>query len=636
MYRLTGYVSAILFILMSLPMWAQNYRSINGVGNNAINVLKGSTNDYLINYVPQDFADKISIPKLDETYNKPNPRKISNALFDQPLGINDKTGLSDFTWVFAQFIDHDINLQEYDETQTLTNIIVPEDDQFFPPNTIIKTQRCKIAEGTGTSELNPARYKNKVTAFIDLSTIYGSDSIRATWLRTFQNGKLKVSQGNMLPWNTSDGEFNSPVDDFAPKMVDETNSLLKYFVAGDKRANENPLLIGLHTLFVREHNRICETLLAENPLWDDEKTYQEARKLNVAFLQSIVYNEWLPQLGIKIPTFSGYQAQIDPQVMNVFSAAAFRIGYTLINSNVLRLDSHGKSLPIGNLQVKDAYYNPVATLLTGGIEPFFRGMATQVQQEMDGRVIDDIRNFKLSGKDEVRLDLIAINITRGRERGLPAYNGVSNAFGFPSYRDFISLTDNADEAAALEAIYGSVANLDPWVGMLAEKHMPNAIMGRLMMAIFEKQFQDLRDGDRFYFENDTAMTAEEIKLAKSTTLRDILMRNTSIDLMQENVFRATSYDDIPFGPKPLPIDLRAELYPNPVSQMANFNIYSEQKQNANMLVYDVNGRVVYQNILPLEDGITKSSIDFSTLTGGVYNVVISNARNYTIVRMFKD
>ena len=55
-----------------------------------------------------------------------------------------------------------------------------------------------------------------------------------------------------------------------------------------------------------------------------------------------------------------------------------------------------------------------------------------------------------------------------------------------------------------------------------------------------------------------------------------------------------------------------------------------------MLVYDVNGRVVYQNILPLEDGITKSTIDFSTLTGGVYNVVISNARNYTIVRMFKD
>ena len=74
MYRLTGYVSAILFILMSLPMWAQNYRSINGVGNNTINVLKGSANDYLINYVPLDFADKISIPKLDETYNKPNPR----------------------------------------------------------------------------------------------------------------------------------------------------------------------------------------------------------------------------------------------------------------------------------------------------------------------------------------------------------------------------------------------------------------------------------------------------------------------------------------------------------------------------------------------------------------------------------
>ena len=43
---------------------------------------------------------------------------------------------------------------------------------------------------------------------------------------------------------------------------------------GDNRANENMALAVLHTVFLREHNRIASELGNINPLWDDEKIYQ--------------------------------------------------------------------------------------------------------------------------------------------------------------------------------------------------------------------------------------------------------------------------------------------------------------------------------------------------------------------------
>lgn len=634
MHRLTSYKTAVL-VLLSIPMWAQTYRSIDGSGNNLVYPAAGSTNDKIINYVPLDYADKVYEPKLDETYNRPNPRVVSNALFDQPGLIFDKTGLSDFAWVFGQFIDHDLSLVEEDQSKPLKNIVIPRSDLHFEPGSVMPIFRSKISNGTGTSESNPVRFENKITAFLDGSMIYGSDEIRASWLRAGVDGKLKTSEGNLLPWNTTDGNFNGAVDYSAPQMGDETKSLVKFFVAGDVRANENPLLIAMHTLFLREHNRLCEDLKNSNPGWNDEKLYQEARKLNIAFLQNIVFNEWLPALGIHLPNYSGYVQDINPQIMNVFSAAAFRIGHTLINSNILRLDNEGRSMTTGSMRLRDAFFNPQAVLLTGGIEPFFQGMGTQTQQELDCRVVDDVRNFLFASNGKKGLDLVAINITRGRERGLPSFNGVANAFGLPSYKTFSALTDAPQEAAALQAVYGNVDNLDPWVGMLAEKHMPNAIMGRLMMTILEKQFQDLRDGDRYYFENDASISEAEYNSIKNTHMRDILMRNTAIELMQNEVFKAMPFNNIPFGPKPLPIELRAELYPNPVSAEGNMNIYSEKEQNVKALVYDVSGRIVYEHNLHLYKGITKKTIDFSRLSGGMYNIVLSNDKAYTILRMYK-
>ncbi|NNE28307.1 MAG: T9SS type A sorting domain-containing protein [Saprospiraceae bacterium] len=411
------------------------------------------------------------------------------------------------------------------------------------PNVTIPMFRSHEVPGTGTAIGNPREHENLITAFIDGSGIYGSDQARADWLRTFQEGKLKTSSGDLLPWNTTTLEKNDPLDPSAPFMGDDVGFSPTLFVAGDVRANEQPLLIAFHTLFVREHNRQCDILLAANPGWTDEQLYQQARKIIGGLIQSVTYNEWLPAMGVHLDDYTGYNSNINPGISNEFSAAAFRMGHTLLNSNIIRMDNLGEIIPEGNLQLFQGFFNP-SVVSDVGLDPYFKGMATQVEQELDNKMINDVRNFLFGPPGAGGLDLAAININRGRERGLPSFNGIRASLGLPIYNNFYELNGNPQVFEPLESTYSEVDAVDAWVGLLSEGHMNGALFGETIMVIMEDQFSDLRDGDRFFYLNDDALSAQEKMEISETTLRDIIMRNTTVEIMQENVFLATSHDDL--------------------------------------------------------------------------------------------
>ncbi len=540
-------ILAYLFILSFTAAQAQIidtdlYRTFTGENNNPDQSNLGAAHTALIRLAGDGYVDGQSIPAGP---NRPNPRTISNTLFAQEGLLNDPVGLSDYTWVFGQFIDHDVTLTDVPQESMPISVPAgdPQFDPFFFGSVVIPFQRNAPRPGTGFGVGNPRNYDNEITAYIDGSGVYGSDESRASWLRSFTDGKMKISTGNLLPYNTLDGELDGEFDPAAPHMADGVGNSPLHFVAGDERANENPLLAGFHTLFVREHNLQCDRLKAENPTWDDEQLYQHARKLVGGLIQSIVYNEWLPTMGVALDQYQGYDPSINPQLTNTFSAAAFRVGHTLLNGNIRRLDANGEVLPEGNMTLRDAFFN-TTVLSETGLDPFLRGMAEQTQQKMDSRVVDDVRNFLFGPPGAGGLDLVSINIMRGRERGLADYNVIRQAYNLPAYFNFEQINPDFDVYDVLEQLYGDINDVDPWVAMVAERADNGSIFGPTIRTIMEKQFADLREGDRFFYLNDPVLTEDEKDWIHTTTFSEIIKRNSDIELMQENVFEAMPFSEI--------------------------------------------------------------------------------------------
>ena len=182
------------------------------------------------------------------------------------------------------------------------------------------------------------------------------------------------------------------------------------------------------------------------------------------------------------------------------------------------------------------------------------------------------------------VDLAAIDIARARDHGIPSYNDLRAAYGLPRITSFTQLTGEATDqfpsdpeidaanpiddpdildivetvpatglptravrrttlAARLRAIYGSVDEVDAFVGMVAEPHLRGSEFGALQAAMWKKQFTALRDGDRFYYENDTGLRRiqERYGVGYRVSLSRLITRNTDVENgeLAADVFRIT-------------------------------------------------------------------------------------------------
>lgn len=508
--------------------------SFNGVGNNLAHPEWGSFKLGFLRLAPQAYADGLSRMAAP---NRPSARAVSNAISAQSTSVVNNRNLTDMVYVFGQFLDHDIT-RTIATTGDSKPITVPVGDPQFDPRSTgtatIPFTRSTFVGGSGKSTTGPRQQNNWVTAFIDGSQVYGSDGDRARALRTMTGGLMKTSAGNMLPFNTLGLE-----NDNDAHQVPDT----QMFLAGDVRANENPGLTSLQTLFVREHNRIATSLAAANPRLDDEQLYQKARRTVIAELQWIVYNEYLPALlgSSAMPAYTGYKATVNPSISNEFSTAAYRFGHSMLDSEVGRLNNDGTEVSGGPLELATSFFNPTVFDTTapnheGDIDAFLKSETTGRAQEVDVLLDDAVRNFLFGPPGAGGLDLAALNIQRGRDHGLADYNTMRASFGLPKVTTFSQITSDASVAAKLQATYGNVNNIDAWVGGLAENHVAGSSLGALFSKVIVDQFTRLRSGDRLYFE--AWMSPADIATIKGTSLSSIIMANTSLTTVQPQAFIA--------------------------------------------------------------------------------------------------
>ena len=502
-------------------------------------------------------------------YDFVNPRAVSNAVAAQSGDEFDEDGRSALLFAFMQFVDHDITATP--ESEEAADIEIPMGDPLFDPfMTGIATMhftRSEAAEGTGEDADSPREQMNAITAWIDGSGIYGSDEVRAQWLRSGVHGKLKAHQspnGELLPCNTPNGDCGGTPTPAAPSMAgdrDRCGNQLRVFVAGDVRANEQPSLLALHVLFLREHNRICNVRVSQG-YTNDEENYQYARRRVGALLQSLVYNEMLPNLGIRLPAYTGYRPNVRPDIFNVFATAAYRLGHTMVNSEVAVLDVNCQPVGLlgGNgpgtegvyggtggcnegpatyqlespLSLRQAFFNP-SLVANNGIEGILRGAARMRQQRIDNHVVDDLRNFLFGPPGAGGLDLAALNIQRGRDHGLDKFNKVRQAYNLDAV-SIDELTSDPELREGLRSVYGSADHIDAWVGLLAEDHMNNAAVGPTLYRILKDQFLRIRNGDRYFYLTDVKLNNGERQQLTTTTLADVIGRNTPINDLSSAFF----------------------------------------------------------------------------------------------------
>jgi hypothetical protein len=552
-----------------------SFRSIDGSGNNIAHPTWGQAGTDLLRVSPVAYADGISTPSQPNTLS---PREISNNLNNQSspifsfadnLGPPQSKSLSDFAYVWGQFIDHDMDLTKDNSGQAFD---IPADPtKANDPMGTEPFTRSQFDASTGTSTSNPRQQVNAVTAFLDLSQVYGSSDVVANALRTFKDGLLKTSAGNLLPFNNLTFFTQTQLD--ALNMANDAQQVTsdKLFAAGDRRANENIELTAMQTLFVRNHNRLANELQQLDPKsfgfthWNDESLYQEARKLNIAEEEIITYTEFIPaNLGPNaLPAFTGYNPNVNAGIATEFSTVGFRFGHSLLSNTVGRGQNNGNDIADVNsngaainlvedffrpdlinpngvtVNLVDRFGNPDPHT-SSDIDAILKADADNTANELDLLLIDEVRNILFGIPHGPGTDLAARDVQRARDHGIGTYNQVRVAYGLPAVTKFSDITSDMKVQQALRDTYGTVDSIDPFEGMLAEDHLPGADVGPTIKAILAKQFTALRDGDRFFYLNESFNTAELNLIAQGNTLAGLISSNTNITNLQGDVFFFTA------------------------------------------------------------------------------------------------
>ncbi|GIY68289.1 peroxidase [Caerostris darwini] len=546
------------------------YRTFNGSCNNVRHPDWGMTSTAFRRLVRPQYADGASSPRISAAGAElPNARVLSNELYTHHS--RPRCNCTVLTLYFGLFLDHDIIRissktghkgapiscchPDIIENPSLLHpecmaIGLPQDDPFFGPLGV----RCMdFVRSTPTPGECPGEREqmNIVTSFLDASGVYGSLYAKNNFLRSFKDGQMRVCWMNdteMLPQaHHLSYQCGFPQrDQFC-------------FKAGDMRANEQVELTALHTVWMREHNQVAMRLHSINPQWDDEKLFQESRRIVIAKLQHIAFNEFLPLLlGPEIlkqhhldidpqKGFRGYEPEKDPSIFNVFGAAAFRVGHSLIES---MLDLIGPDYTSQRqIPLHTAFLNP-HIFYEKGIDLLLRGLVREKAATVDSYISDEVRNRLFQPHNgHYGMDLAAIGIQRGRDHGLPGYprwRKYCNLTEVNSWEDLFKVMDSA-HVQRLRKVYDSVEDIDLVPAALSENHLPGAMVGPVHACLIAKQFHHIRYGDRFWFETKGevgSFTPDQLaELYKSSMARLLCDNSDRIEEIQKWALRSISKEN---------------------------------------------------------------------------------------------
>lgn len=242
------------------------FRSPTGECNNVLHRYWGARGDRLLRLIEPNYADGKSLPRTSiSSHALPEPESIIDSL---QKSIDDSTEHHHITAMlpaWGQLIAYDlVEVSAFGSNfkccrnQTKIASSTDEIDQCYVRvgSECREYKRTAPSTDVGSCTFEHRDQMNAASAFIDGSGLYGSTDKDFQSLRTFRGGKVDVR--------------------------------------ACERCNEAGAVGTLHTLLLREHNRVATILSDKNPTWSDTTLFLEARRIIIAEIQHITYNEFLP------------------------------------------------------------------------------------------------------------------------------------------------------------------------------------------------------------------------------------------------------------------------------------------------------------------------------------------------------
>ncbi|UMM16464.1 hypothetical protein L5515_013465 [Caenorhabditis briggsae] len=476
----------------------KKYRSMDGTCNNLQNPIKGAAFTAFSRLMPAAYDDGFNTLVSASQRNRPNPREVSVFLLSSERSLPGH--VNSLVMLFGQFVSHDITSNAAQNFCGCGNSGPMCASIFAPPSD--RSRRCipftRSFPVCGTGQFGRVREQlNMNTAAIDASLIYGSEAITARSLRFAAMLRTSMIGGRMFPPNTNAGSLT----------------------AGDGRAILFVGLAALHTSFLRLHNNVAARLQNINRHWNADRIFQESRKIVGGVVQAITYQEFVPELigdasKTILGAYTGYNPNVDLGILNEFAAGAYRL-HGMIQETYPLVDSQFREF--NRYRFIDGVNN-INHVLTN-IDSIYRGMM-KVPVRSPQRLTTSVTERLFGGS----VDMAAVNIQRGRDHGLRSYNEYRrfcNLRPITSFDDWPEVPDQ-NVRQRIAQLYRTPDDVDFYVGGILEQPAAGSVVGATFACVIGKQFERLRDGDRFYFENPGVFTSSQLAELKRTTLSWVL------------------------------------------------------------------------------------------------------------------
>lgn len=370
---------------------------------------------------------------------------------------------------------------------------------------------------------DPTNYlKNRSTQTVDLIAVYGRTKETTDILRSYQGGKLKsqiINGEEYPPYYYENGAVKEEFKDLELVLFDyhklEKEKQDKLFALGLPKGNRQIGTMMFSTLFLREHNRICDVLSKNYPDWDDERLFQTARNILIVIHLKIVVEEYINVINPFL-----YQAWLDPFTFKnepwirpnwiTFEFDLLYRWHSLMPENI---SVDGKLLPMTE------YIGNTDLVVSRGLGRCFEAAS----QQPSGKIgVHNTHPFLLGVE---RASILA-----AREARIASFNDYREIVSLPRYTEFNQMTANKEVQEELKNLYGHPDNIEFYVGIFAEDPWENDLVPntmRLYLAIdaLSQVFTNPILAPRVYNENTFSKVGMEI-INQTQNVEQLVNRNT--------------------------------------------------------------------------------------------------------------